>query len=205
MQLSENHDNDTPVSGSAAATADNHFARPEQRAASTSTPVAATPIWLGVRQHTSHGQREPAAPTRPAPRPTPLPKRPKGKLFTGSLLLLLCSGIGYFLWDWQLRYQAHGVVTGRVLQVSPPWAGNVCTLQVREGDIVRQGQLLVTFSNIAQEQRIAEAADELKLAQATLDAQVSELRWQSQLRGDRNQKALGEYYEMWGELLNQRS
>ncbi|WP_283435208.1 HlyD family secretion protein [Neorhodopirellula lusitana] len=113
--------------------------------------------------------------------------------------------MGYFLWDWQLRYQSHGVVQGRILNVTPPWEGNVLTLQVREGDSVRQGQVLLTVTNIEKEQRMAEVADALKLAQATLEAKVSEMRWQSQLRGDRNQKALGEYYEMWGDLSNQRT
>ncbi|WP_160168222.1 HlyD family secretion protein [Novipirellula maiorica] len=91
------------------------------------------------------------------------------------------------------------------MQVTPPWDGNVQTLQVREGDSVRQGQVLLTVTNIEQQQRTAEVADALKLAQATLEAKVSEMRWQSQLRGDRNQKALGEYYEMCGELSSQRT
>jgi multidrug resistance efflux pump len=161
----------------------------------------------GSRRHRGHSSfpSHSASPLPANTRPTPLPKRPKGRLFVGFLLLALCILIGYLIWDWQFRYEAHGVVQGRVLRVSPPWDGNVTALHVREGDTVRQGQLLLTFENIRHHQQLAKVADELKLAQAKLEAQVSQLRWQSQLRGDRNQKALGEYYEMWGELLDQRS
>lgn len=147
------------------------------------------------------GARQQVPPTRP----TPLPKRPKGRLFVGLLLLLICAALAHYVWDWQFRYEAHGVVQGHVIEVSPPWDGNVSAMHVREGDSVRQGELLITFENTQHQQQLARVQDELKLAQAKLEAQISQLRWQSQLRGDRNQKALSEYYESWGELLAQRS
>jgi hypothetical protein len=59
--------------------------------------------------------------------------------------------------------------------------------------MVEQGQLLLTFYSLEREHRLDEVADQLRLAQAELGAQVSQLQWQSQLRGDRSQKALGEY------------
>lgn len=179
-----------------------------QNPSSTATgQLGASALRDGSRRHRAHSSVPSSSPS-PLPastRPTPLPKRPKGRLFVGFLLLTLCLLIGYLIWDWQFRYEAHGVVQGRVLRVSPPWDGNVSALHVREGDLVRQGQLLLTFESTRHQQQLAKVADELKLAQAKLEAQVSQLRWQSQLRGDRNQKALGEYYEMWGELLDQRS
>lgn len=150
-------------------------------------------------------QTEGAKPQAPSTRPTPLPKRPKGRLFVGLLLLLLCAALAHYVWDWRFRYEAHGVVQGRVIEVSPPWDGNVSAMHVREGDSVRQGQLLITFKSTQHQQQLARVQDELKLAQAKLEAEVSQLRWQSQLRGDRSQKALSEYYELWGELLSQRS
>ncbi|WP_372719490.1 HlyD family secretion protein [Novipirellula sp.] len=174
-------------------------------AADTGSNHASQSTWRGIRQASECRPRRSPSPPRPPAPITPVPIRPKRSLFTGSLLICLCTAIGYYVWDWQLRYQSHGVVQGRVLQVTPPWDGNVLTLQVREGDSVRQGQVLLTVTNIEQEQRTAEVADALKLAQATLEAKVSEMRWQSQLRGDRNQKALGEYYEMCGELSSQRT
>lgn len=171
------------------------------------SPGADKSLRGGTRRHRLCGPITADALGRQAPpvRPTPLPKRPKGRLFVGCLLLLICAALAHYVWDWRFRYEARGIVQGRVLEVSPPWDGNVTALHVRGGDNVRQGQLLVSLENVQYQQRLAEVNDELKLAQAKLEAQVSQLRWQSQLRGDRNQKALSEYYELWGELLDQRS
>jgi len=61
-----------------------------------------------------------AVPQQTIARPTPLPKRPKGRWFIGLLLLASC---GYGLWqayDSFLRYRSYGIVTGRVLQLSSP-------------------------------------------------------------------------------------
>jgi multidrug resistance efflux pump len=55
------------------------------------------------------------------------------------------------------------------------------------------------------QQQLDEIGDQLKLAQAELKAHLAQVVWESQLRGDRTQKALAEYYESWGTLLEERS
>lgn len=141
----------------------------------------------------------------PSVRTPPLPKRPKGRLFVGALLLGLIATLVYSGWSSWFRYELHGVVAGRVIHVSSPWNGTLQAVHVREGDKVRQGQHLVTFRSTERDQKLARIADEMLLAQADLEARLVELRWQSQLVGDRNQKAQGEYFEMWGQLLVEQS
>lgn len=149
----------------------------------------------------------PAPPPRATPtvQPTPLPKRPKGRLLVGTFLVSLCAIGGYTVWNSLLRYEAYGVVQGRVIDVPPPWEGVVQSLLVREGDSVRQGQPVATVQSLDLEHDLARTGDELRLAQATLDAAVAELRFAAQQRGDRRQRALAEYYELSGELLQERA
>src|SRR5262245_6290656 len=105
--------------------------------------VPNTPASLGFPQLPSRHSPEPAA------RPTPLPKRPKGRWFVGLILLGFCGSAGYQVWQAYFRFQAYGTVTGRTVQVSSPWDGVVRYLHVRPGDKVRQGQLLLTLDNLA--------------------------------------------------------
>jgi multidrug resistance efflux pump len=145
------------------------------------------------------------AASKPAARPTPLPKRPKGRLFVGAILVTVCVVAGYAVWDSLLRYRAYGTITGRLLSVSAPWDGQVSRLHVREGDRVRQGQLLVTLENVDLAQRVDRLGDELAMAQANLDAEISRLRWESHENADRSGRAVADYYEKWGELLHEQS
>jgi multidrug resistance efflux pump len=121
------------------------------------------------------------------------------------LLLAACAYGTYQLWDTFFRYRAHGVVTGRVLQLSPPWEGVVQYVHVREGETVRQGQLLLTLENTELRQRRAQLDDELRLAQAALDAETARLKWQAAFHLDQSENALARYYETWGELLQQQA
>ncbi|MEX0818266.1 MAG: HlyD family efflux transporter periplasmic adaptor subunit [Pirellulaceae bacterium] len=141
----------------------------------------------------------------PVTRPTPMPKRPKGRLLVGTFLALIVGFGAMTLWNSLFRYQAYGGVTGRVVELSAPWGGVLQTIHVREGQAVLQDQLLATVVNPALDRQIDEKRDELRIAQATLDAQVSELRFQAQLRNDNHHRALAEYYELWGELLQEQS
>src|SRR5437588_4411340 len=75
-------------------------------------------------------------------RPTPLPKRPKGRWFIGVFLLGSCAYGGWQVYDSFLRYRSYGIVTGRIVQIAPPWNGDLTAFHVREGDTVRQGQPL---------------------------------------------------------------
>lgn len=144
---------------------------------------------------------------RPAPitRPTPLPKRPKGRWFIGMLLVALCGIIAYSVWSSFFRYQAYGTVTGHLIQVSPTWEGDLRYLQAREGDVVRQGQLLFSVDNIELRQRHAQLGDEIRVAQANLDAESAKLKWQSAFGLDQSRGAMTTYYQAWGNLLREQA
>jgi len=135
----------------------------------------------------------------------PLPKRPKGSLFIGSILLLIVGAVSYVAWNATMRYAAFGTVTGRSLAVNPPWPGTVEAVLVREGDVVRQGDVLMHLANPQIEDDIQRLSDELRLAQSELDAHVAELTLSAQQSRDRQQLALAEYYKLVGELLAEQA
>jgi HlyD family secretion protein len=141
----------------------------------------------------------------PAVRPTPLPKRPKGRLFVGGILIAVFGTAGYAVWNSLLRYDAYGTITGRVIHVSALHGGNVRGIHVREGDYLPQGRLLMTLENLELGQKLERVKDELLLAQANLDAELSRLHWQAQQQGDQAQRAAAEYLELWGDLVQQQA
>lgn len=145
--------------------------------------------------------------TRPGAvvRPTPLPARPKGRWFIALLLIALSGWAGYHVWNSYFRFQAYGTVTGQVLEVAPPWEGVVRYLHVREGEKVRQGQPLVTVDNVELRQRHAQLSDELRIAQANLDAEVAQLKWQSAFGLDQSRGAVALYYETLGNYLREEA
>src|SRR5437764_1397469 len=132
-----------------------------------------------------------AAQTKQAPMtvPTPLPKRPKGRWFIGLLLLTGCAYAGYHVWDGFFRYTAYGTVTGRLVQLSPPWDGELAFLSVREGDRVRQGEVLATLENHELRQKLDQTDDELRVAQATLEAEAARLKWMAAFQVDQSGNA----------------
>src|SRR5262249_18495411 len=139
-------------------------------------------------------------------RPTPLPKRPKGRWFVGLILAGFCAFLAYNVWQTYFHYQAYGTVTARTIHVSPPWDGSVQALHVREGDRVHQGQLLVTIDNRELRDRQGQLADDLRLTQASLAAEVAKLKWQAASHVvDRHGLAVAEYYEAWGKLLQEQA
>lgn len=167
------------------------------------SPVGRSPVGQSGAT-TGEPQASGRSAASPPVRPAPLPKRPKGRWFVGGCLLLICGVVSYTIWDSLLHYPVHGVVAGRVIHISPKHAGTIATMHVREGQWVVKGQLLMTLDDGQHRLEMGRLNDQLRQAQADLAAQVSQLNWQSQLRGDRNQKALGEYYELWGELAGER-
>jgi HlyD family secretion protein len=157
-----------------------------------------------------YGFSQPAARNTVAPpqqvvsRPTPLPKRPKGRWFLGALLLASC---GYGLWQAYeafFHYRAYGVVSGRLLQLSPPWEGELTAFHVREGDSVRQGQPLLTMDNAQMRQKLCALSDELVSAQADLEAEAAKLKWQAAFHLDQSNGAQARYHEMWGSYLQEQ-
>ncbi len=137
--------------------------------------------------------------------PAPLPKRPKGRFLFGILLVAVCGFVGYQVWDTFFRYHAHGIVEGRVLQLAPPHDCFVRYVHVREGETVRQGQVLFTLECPELSQRRDQLTCEIKIAQATLEAEASKLRWQSAVTNNQSQKAVAEFYELSGKLLREQA
>ncbi len=138
-------------------------------------------------------------------RPTPLPKRPKGRFFCGVLFLGSLAVIGLMIWSSFFRFQAYGLVSGRVIRVSPTWEGVVKSIHVREGELVTQGQLLMTIDNVELRRRMDLLGDELRIAQAGVEAELARLQWESHTRRDHRQEALADYYKLWGEHLREES
>ena len=146
----------------------------------------------------------PAAPAAakqvPVTKPTPLPRRPKGRWFIGFLLVAACAYAGYQVWDNFFRYSAYGTVTGKIVELSPPWEGDLAFLHIREGDRVRQGDVLVTMENHDLRQRQEQVVDELRLAQATLEADAVRLKWLAAFQMDHSQSAVARHQEALGQL-----
>lgn len=137
--------------------------------------------------------------------PTPLPKRPKGSYFLGAafLTVLLISALA--VWNTYFRYNAYGMISGRIIEVPASQAGTIRSIHVREGEVVSSGQLLAIMEDPDSKAELDRLHDELAIAQATLDAKVAELSWQSRLREDQTQRTLADYYESWGTLLKEEA
>jgi HlyD family secretion protein len=134
-----------------------------------------------------------------------MPKRPKGRWFVAALLFSSC-GYGLFsVWDAFFRYRAYGTVTGRTVQVSASWPGSVAFLHVREGEKVRQGQLLVTLESPELRDRKSQLQDEIRLAQAAMEGEAARLKWQAAFHLDDSTSVRARYHEMLGQLLQEQA
>lgn len=145
---------------------------------------------------------QPSAPTTTAPVPQ---QKPKGRWFLGSLVLALVAYGVHRVWNVFWRYQAYGVVVGREVQVSPPWAGEIESVHVREGEHVEQGALLFTVTNLALDQERNRIVDELRIAQADLSAELARLQSELAERDEREQEAAAQYYAAWADLLEEEA
>jgi multidrug resistance efflux pump len=140
-----------------------------------------------------------------APRATPQPHRPKGRWFVTILLLAACSLGAHNVWHSFYRYQAYGTVAGRVIEVSSVWDGSLRYVHVKEGDVVRQGQLVAVMDNVELRQKHARITDELRVAQAQLEAETARLKWQSAFGLDQSQGSTVLYRELLGTLLREEA
>lgn len=137
----------------------------------------------------------------PERRPAPIPKRPKGQWFIGLMLVALIGVCGFAIWNAYFRYEAFGTLSARLIQSSAAIDGELKYLLVREGDRVRQGDPLFSIDNIELQQRHAQIGDELRTAQAELQAQVANLKWQSAFGLDQSRGAAAFYFDTWGKML----
>jgi multidrug resistance efflux pump len=175
--------------------------------------TAAAAPWAGAKRslpprvaaETARVRAQPGTASGAATHAGPLPRRPKGRLFVGTLLISVVGLLGYLVWNALLRYEAYGVVEGRIVKIASPFDGVVRAVYVRDGDTVEQNQVLATVENIDARQQLARLQDELKVAQAEVAGELSQLQLKSVLQDDRRLKALAEYYELWGTLLHEQS
>lgn len=130
----------------------------------------------------------------------PLPKRNKGRLFVGTIFLSIFTLSGYLIWTSFFQYQSYGIIDGQVIAVSAPWNGVVANWQVKEGDTVQQGQALAEISNLELRYELESLIDELKLTQASLNAETTKLRFQAHQKRTQSEQALAEYLEASGDL-----
>ena len=133
-----------------------------------------------------------------SPAPTSPPKRPKGRILVGSMLLALFTAGAFIVWDGLFRYQAYGIIEANRLEVRATVPGIVQRVYVSAGDQVKTGDLLVVLENHDFEQRLRRTRDELRLAESQLDATIAKLRWDAQSNA-------AELFELTGKLREHRA
>lgn len=126
---------------------------------------------------------------------TPVRTRPRGRVLIAFLMILACSAGAFTVWDSLFRYRAYGVVTGRIIEVAVPIEGTLESVLVREGDTVRQETPLAKVVDLEFEQELARLTDELRVAEATLQAEVAKVQWQSRVDDTEMSKSVAELYE----------
>lgn len=118
-----------------------------------------------------------------------------------GLMFAACAGGIATVWDSLLRYQAYGVVTGKVIEISAPIGGVLKYVHVREGDEVRQDVRLATVFDLENEQKLERIEDELRVAEATLHAETAKVQWQAQVQDTEMSKSLADFYEGAGQVF----
>lgn len=179
---------------------------PSSQAVPTNLVEQAGPARPVFRAHPSqsHAAHIPV-PSARHPQPAPLPKRPKGQVFVATTFFF-CMILGaYVIWNGAFRFQAYGLVRGRVLEVAPEWEGIIAGIHVRDGENVSQGQPLFTIVNDELEQSIRVIEEELRTTAATLDAEIYEIRWQSETKDDAQHLAAAEYHQRIADLEAERT
>jgi len=115
-------------------------------------------------------------------------------------MIIACGGGAFTVWDSLFRYRAYGIVTGRIIEVAVPIEGVLTSLYVKEGDTVRQDTQLARVVDLEFEQQLARVTDELRIADATLQAEIARVRWQSQVDETEMTKSIAELYESTGRM-----
>jgi len=140
-----------------------------------------------------------------APAASAPPRRPKGRLITGSLLLgLLLTGI-YMIWDGVFRYQSYGLVAASRLPVRAEKSGTIQRVYVSEGDRVRTGDLLLVMDDTRLQRRLAQTQDDLAMGEAQLDALMAELQAGLRTTHSDAEDFSAEYFELAGRLRTHRA
>ena len=177
------------------------------QAASVKTAAA-----TATKPSTSSHVPSASIPSLPAPVGTPnsrnappLKKRSKGSGFFGFLFLSVLLAVCYLVWSNFLRFQSYGVIGGRLISVAAPWDGRILNWQVRDGEIVQQGDVMAIISNLKMQHELAALGDDLKMSQANLDAEIAKINFTVQGHNERSQKATAEYLQAYGELVSEQA
>lgn len=152
------------------------------------------------RSHQHRAENNSTAPVTPTTAPR---TRPRGRMLIALLLFAACSAGIATVWDNLLRYRAYGVVTGRVVNVSAPIDGVLRYVHVREGDKVRQDERLATLFDLEYEQRLSRVADELKMAEASLHAEIAKIQWQSHVQEAEMSKSMADFFHGASEMYEE--
>jgi multidrug resistance efflux pump len=131
----------------------------------------------------------------PSTQGKPLPHQPKGRLLTTLVIVSVLAIGGFQIWNSFFRYSAYGVFDAHVVDVATPMNGIVLGTHVREGDNIRQGQLIVTIHDLVLQHRLASISDELRESQANLSAEMAKLQWQIQIQMLEKAEYSAEYLE----------
>ena len=130
----------------------------------------------------------------------PQPPKPKGRLLIGFIFLAGIVYIGYMVWDAYFRHAAYGVIDARIVEVSSPYDAAIASLEVSEGEHVRQNQVLMTVENFELKANYAAARDNLAIASSELTAQVSRMKLDYAFHLDNTTGIIVGYYELVARL-----
>lgn len=123
------------------------------------------------------------------------PARRSGRLLIAALMFAACSTGIATVWDSLLRYRAYGVVTGKIVEVAAPIDGVLQSIHVREGDEIRQDGRLGLVSDLTHQQQLERVADELKIAEADLHAEIAKVQWQSRVQDTEMTRSLADFHD----------
>lgn len=115
--------------------------------------------------------------------PSSIPPRKGRKAAFALISALLCYG-GYSLWNSYLRYDSFGIVDSDVVGVYTTSPGIIQTLAVTEGSVVKKGDFLVQVSSEEDTRQLDKLTDEIRIAQAELEAKREELARNERVRSD---------------------
>lgn len=128
------------------------------------------------------------------------PRPPKGRFFVVGMVLIVLGFGAFRVWDSFFHYTAFGVIDGRTVEVPAPVTGLVRYVHVREGDPVRQGDLLLTLDQHDLELRLGRLDDQLRLTQAKLEAEIATTQWRAAQALIESHEAAAEYRDKWAEV-----
>ena len=150
---------------------------------------------------TRPGIRSQAAP----PQRPPLAKRAKGRWFISCIILSLIGSVGFAIWNEFIRFQAYGIIDGRVVRVATPVTGFIASLEVADGQCVTRGQLLASIRSPELELQLSRIEDDLRMARVSMKTRLAELKARSRENALENLRSQVEYLQMVSQLHTERA